>query len=95
MFLPKEALISLSANSSTSLKRLSDFRLVGGRWNIYVWILALGLIIGTVAGAFRLIALVGSRHGWCSRGRAWPGHCGPPHSECTRLDSTRLLLCLG
>ena len=56
MFLPKEALISLSANSSTSLKRLSDLRLVGGRWNIYVWILALGFILGTVAGAFKLIA---------------------------------------
>ena len=56
MFLPKEALISLSANSSTSLKRLSDLRLVGGRRNIYVWILALGLMLGTVAGAFKLIA---------------------------------------
>jgi hypothetical protein len=56
MFLPKEALISLSANSSTSLKRLSDLRLVGGQRNIYVWILALGLILGTVAGAFKLIA---------------------------------------
>ena len=33
------------------------FRLVGGRRNIYVWILALGLILGTVAGAFKLIAL--------------------------------------
>src|SRR5215470_7622271 len=32
------------------------FRLVGGRRNIYVWILALGLILGTPAGAFRLIA---------------------------------------
>jgi phosphatidylglycerophosphate synthase len=32
------------------------FRLVGGRRNIYVWILALGLILGTVAGAFKLIA---------------------------------------
>ena len=56
MFLPKEALISLSANSSTSLKRLTDLRLVGGQRNIYVWILALGLILGTVAGAFKLIA---------------------------------------
>jgi len=55
MFLPKEALISLSANSSTSLKRLTDLRLVGGQRNIYVWILALGLILGTVAGAFKLI----------------------------------------
>jgi 1L-myo-inositol 1-phosphate cytidylyltransferase / CDP-L-myo-inositol myo-inositolphosphotransferase len=32
------------------------FRLVGGRRNIYVWILALGVILGTVAGAFKLIA---------------------------------------
>ncbi|HEX4707079.1 MAG TPA: CDP-alcohol phosphatidyltransferase family protein [Candidatus Udaeobacter sp.] len=32
------------------------FRLVGGRRNIYVWILALGLILGTVTGAFKLIA---------------------------------------
>jgi len=32
------------------------FRLVGGRRNIYVWLLALGLIFGTVAGAFKLIA---------------------------------------
>ena len=32
------------------------FRLVGGRRNIYVWILALGLILGTPAGAFKLIA---------------------------------------
>jgi 1L-myo-inositol 1-phosphate cytidylyltransferase / CDP-L-myo-inositol myo-inositolphosphotransferase len=32
------------------------FRLVGGRRNIYVWILALGLILGTVVGAFKLIA---------------------------------------
>jgi len=31
-------------------------RLVGGRRNIYVWILALGLILGTVAGVFKLIA---------------------------------------
>lgn len=32
------------------------FRLVGGRRNIYVWILALGLVLGTPAGAFKLIA---------------------------------------
>jgi len=32
------------------------FRLVGGRRNIYVWILVLGLIYGTPAGAFKLIA---------------------------------------
>ena len=32
------------------------FRLVSGRRNIYVWILALGLLLGNVAGAFKLIA---------------------------------------
>ena len=32
------------------------FRLVGGRRNIYVWILVLGLICGTPVGAFKLIA---------------------------------------
>lgn len=32
------------------------FRLVGGRRNIYVWILVLGFICGTSAGAFKLIA---------------------------------------
>ena len=39
------------------LKAFERFvRLVGGRRNIYVWILALGLILSTVAGAFKLIA---------------------------------------
>ncbi len=39
------------------LKAFERFvRLVGGRRTIYVWILALGLILGTVAGAFKLIA---------------------------------------
>ncbi len=39
------------------LKAFERFvRLVGGPRNIYVWILALGLILGTVAGAFKLIA---------------------------------------
>ena len=32
------------------------FRLVSGRRNIYVWILALGILFGEVAGAFKLIA---------------------------------------
>jgi phosphatidylglycerophosphate synthase len=32
------------------------FRLVGGRRNIYVWILVFGLICGTPVGAFKLIA---------------------------------------
>ena len=34
----------------------SVFRLVGGRRNIYVWILVFGLICGTPVGAFKLIA---------------------------------------
>ena len=39
------------------LKAFKRFvRLVDGRRNIYVWILALGLILGTVAEAFKLIA---------------------------------------
>src|SRR5439155_22840213 len=39
------------------LKAFERFvRLVGGRRNIHVWILALGLILSTVAGAFKLIA---------------------------------------
>ena len=39
------------------LKAFERFvRLVGGRRNIYVWILALGLILVTVAKAFKLIA---------------------------------------
>jgi phosphatidylglycerophosphate synthase len=32
------------------------FRLVGGRRNIYVWILALGLVLGNTVEAFKLIA---------------------------------------
>lgn len=32
------------------------FRLVSGRRNIYVWILALGLLLGNVSGAFKVIA---------------------------------------
>ena len=32
------------------------FRLVSGRRNIYVWILALGLLLGNVPGAFKLVA---------------------------------------
>ena len=69
------------------LKAFERFvRLVGGRRNIYVWILALGLILGTVAEAFKL-----SPGGKPSRlpftWRARPGTVGSPDS-----DSTRLLL---
>ena len=95
MFLPKEALISLSANSSTSLKRFERFKARGrtaeylsldSRPRAYPW---------HCGRSLQLIALVGSRHGWCSRGKHGLGTVGPPNSECTRLDSTRLLLCLG
>ena len=57
------------------LKAFERFvRLVGGRRNIYVWILALGLILGTVAGAFKLSpgeAVTAAVH----LARV-PGHCG-------------------
>ena len=74
------------------LKAFERFvRLVGGRRNIYVWILALGLILGTVAGAFKL-----SPGGKPSRlpftWHAWPGHCGLSEVRVPPLDSTRLLL---
>ena len=67
------------------LKAFKRFvRLVGGRRNIYVWILALGLILGTVAGAFKLIAwweAVTAAVTW----HAWPGTVSPPNSESTPL----------
>jgi len=43
-----------SITELTSFDRI--FRLVSGRRNIYVWILALSLLTGAVAGAFKLIA---------------------------------------
>lgn len=74
--LPKEVLISLSANSPTGLKRLSDFvRLVGGLRNIYGWIFAFGLILGT-GRSLQTYRLVESRHGCRSTWRPRPGHCG-------------------
>ena len=67
------------------LKAFKRFvRLVGGRRNIYVWILALGLILGTVAGAFKLIAwweAVTAAVTW----HAWPGTASPLNSESTPL----------
>jgi hypothetical protein len=74
------------------LKAFERFiRVVGGRRNIYVWILALGLILGTVAEAFKLIAwweaVTAAVH--LARGL---GTVGFAESECRRLDSTRLLL---
>src|SRR5207244_12524915 len=70
-------------------------RLVGGRRNIYVLILALGLILGTVAGVFKLIAWWEAVTGCRSPGTCGLGTVGPPNPECTPPDSTRLLLCPG
>jgi hypothetical protein len=51
------------------LKAFKRFvRLVGGRRNIYVWILALGLILGTCGRSLQTHRLVGSRHGCRSPG---------------------------
>ncbi len=74
------------------LKAFKRFvRLVGGRRNIYVWILALGLILGTVAGAFKLIAWWEAVTAAVHLARvAW--HCGPSELRVHPLDSTRLLL---
>jgi len=67
------------------LKAFERFvRLVGGRRNIYVWILALGLILGTVAGAFKLIAWWEAVTAAVHLARV-ARHCGPPNSECTPL----------
>lgn len=74
------------------LKAFERFlRVVVGRWNTYVWILALGLILGPVAEAFKLIAwweaVTAVVH--LARGLSTVGFA---ESECRRLDSTRLLL---
>lgn len=64
---------------------------MGGLRNIYIWILALGLILGTVAEAFKLIAWWGAVTAavHLARGLSTLGFAEP---ECRRLDSTRLLL---
>ena len=55
--LARASIVRYYGKSISELARFDRiFRLVGGRRNIYVWILALGLILGTVAGAFKLIA---------------------------------------
>ena len=55
--LARASIVRYYGKSISELGRFDRiFRLVGGRRNIYVWILALGLILGTVAGAFKLIA---------------------------------------
>jgi hypothetical protein len=67
-------------------------RLVGGRRNIYVWILALGLIFGTVAGAFKLIAWWEAVTAAIQLARVAWALWALPESECTPLDSTHLLV---
>lgn len=55
--LARTSIIRYYGKSISELGRFDRiFRLVGGRRNIYVWILALGLILGTPVGAFKLIA---------------------------------------
>ncbi|HEU5238808.1 MAG TPA: CDP-alcohol phosphatidyltransferase family protein [Pyrinomonadaceae bacterium] len=55
--LARASIVRYYGKSISELGRFDRiFRLVGGRRNIYVWILALGLILGPVAGAFKLIA---------------------------------------
>ena len=68
------------------------FRLVGGRRNIYVWILALGLILGTVAGAFKLIAWWEAVTAAVHLARVASALWALRSQSCTPLDSTRLLL---
>jgi phosphatidylglycerophosphate synthase len=55
--LARASIVRYYGKSMAELGRFDRiFRLVGGRRNIYVWILALGFIGGTSAGAFKLIA---------------------------------------
>jgi phosphatidylglycerophosphate synthase len=55
--LARASIVRYYGKSISELGRFDRiFRLVGGRRNIYVWILALGLIGRTPAGAFKLIA---------------------------------------
>src|SRR5262245_65495334 len=55
--LARASIVRYYGKSISELGRFDRiFRLVGGRRNLYVWILALGLILGTVVAAFKLIA---------------------------------------
>ena len=55
--LARASIVRYYGKSISELGRFDRiFRLVGGRRNIYVWILALGLILGAPSGAFKLIA---------------------------------------
>ena len=68
------------------------FRLVGGRRNIYVWILVLGLICGTPAGAFKLIAWWEAVTAAIQLARVAWALWALRSQSATALDSTRLLL---
>ena len=68
------------------------FRLVGGRRNIYVWILALGLIFGTPAGAFKLIAWWEAVTAAVQLARVAWALWALRSQSALPLDSTRLLL---
>jgi phosphatidylglycerophosphate synthase len=55
--LARASIVRYYGKSISQLGRFDRiFRLVSGRRNIYIWILALGLILGAPAGAFKLIA---------------------------------------
>ena len=68
------------------------FRLVGGRRNIYVWILAIGLILGAVAGAFKLIAWWEAVTAAVNLVRVAWALWALRSQSASPLDSTRLLL---
>jgi phosphatidylglycerophosphate synthase len=54
--LARASIVRYHGKSMAELGRFDRiFRLISGRRNIYVWILALGLICGAPAGAFKLI----------------------------------------
>ena len=54
------AKLSVIRSCGRTLDELGDFnrlvRLIGGRRNIYIWILALGVVLGAPAEAFKLMA---------------------------------------
>jgi 1L-myo-inositol 1-phosphate cytidylyltransferase / CDP-L-myo-inositol myo-inositolphosphotransferase len=55
--LARASIVRYYGKSISELGRFDRlFRLVGGRRNIHVWILALGIVLGAPAGAFKLIA---------------------------------------
>jgi hypothetical protein len=54
------ARLSVIRSCRRTLDELGDFnqivRLIGGRRNIYIWIFALGVVLGAPAEAFKLMA---------------------------------------